>query len=162
MQCYYKGYVEYHSHRKSAWICQLKHLVNWYNVWCSVMIIITCDNKVIMFPTGMCVCVFMCLSRWISGRYSKEELVPHKWYFAGIAVRVCTHGAMDDITGSKSRSTFAIAITFFIVQFPSYSVEYVTHRADCWHWRFGFGLKIISGRKSKQFREFVKSMLCTR
>ena len=74
-----------------------------------------------MFPHSVfvCVCVVyvsvcLCLSRCLSGRFNYEGLVPHKPYFAGtlLGMSSCassashTHGVIDDVTGSQSKSNF--------------------------------------------------------
>ena len=64
-------------------------------------------------------CVFVCLSRCLSGRFNYEGLVPHKQYFAGtlLGMSSCasyvsrTHDVIDDVTRSQSRSNFEIDIS---------------------------------------------------
>ena len=72
----------------------------------------------ILVTDCMCVCLFVCdfvsLSRCLSGRFSYEELVSHKQYFAGtlLGMSNCasyvsrTHDVIDDVTRSQSRSNF--------------------------------------------------------
>ena len=77
--------------------------------------IITRVSEVIMFSP----CVFVCLSRCLSGRFNYEGLVPHKQYFAGTLLGMfsCasyvsrTHDVIDDVTRSQSRSNFEIDIS---------------------------------------------------
>ena len=65
----------------------------------------------------MCVC--LCLSRCLSGRFSYEGLVPHKQYFAGTLLEMSscasyvprTHDVIDDVTKWQSRSNFEIDIS---------------------------------------------------
>ena len=65
----------------------------------------------------MCVC--LCLSRCLSGRFNYEGLVPHKQYFAGILLDMSscasyvshTHDVIDDVTMWQSRSNFEIDIS---------------------------------------------------
>ena len=76
---------------------------------CNVMFI-TRVSEVIMFSP----CVFVCLSRCLSGRFNYEGLVPHKQYFPGtlLGMSSCasyisrTHDVIDDVTRSQSRSNF--------------------------------------------------------
>ena len=64
-------------------------------------------------------CVFVCLSRCLSGRFNYEGLVPHKQYFAGtlLGMSSCasyvsrTHDVIDDVTRSQGRSNFEIDIS---------------------------------------------------
>ena len=68
-----------------------------------------CDN---VFT--LCVCLFVSLSRCLSGRFNYEGPVPHKQYFAGalLGMSSCasyvsrTHAVIDDVTRSQSRSNF--------------------------------------------------------
>ena len=68
------------------------------------------------------VCVCLCLSRCLSGRFNYEGLVPHKLYFAGklLGTSSCasyvsrTHDVIDDVTGSQSRSNFEMDISLSI------------------------------------------------
>ena len=59
-----------------------------------MQVVITRDSEVMMFSpcVFVCVCVFvwLCLSRCLSGRFYYEGLVPHKWYFAGILLGIIT------------------------------------------------------------------------
>ena len=72
-----------------------------------------------MFPPRVFVCVCVCLSRCLSGRFNYEGLVPHKQYFAGtlLGMSSCasyvsrTHDGIDDVTRSQSRSNFEIDIS---------------------------------------------------
>ena len=65
------------------------------------------------------VCLFVSLSRCLSGRFNYEGLVPHKQYFAGTLLGMsscasyvsCTHDVIDDVTRSQSRSNFASDIS---------------------------------------------------
>ena len=65
----------------------------------------------------MCVC--LCLSWCLSGWFNYEGLVPHKPYFAVILLGMSscasyvsrTHGVIDDVTRSQSRSNFEIDIS---------------------------------------------------
>ena len=67
----------------------------------------------------MCVCLFVSLSRCLSGRFNYEGVVPHKQYFAGTLLRMSscasyvsrTHDVIDDVTRSQSRSNFEIDIS---------------------------------------------------
>ena len=60
------------------------------------------------------ICLFVSLSRCLSGRFNYEGLVPHKQYFAGtlLGMSSCasyvsrTHDVIDDVTRSQSRSNF--------------------------------------------------------
>ena len=83
-------------------------------------IVITRVSDVIMFSP----CVFVCLSRCLSGRFNYEGLVPHKQYFAGtlLGMSSCasyvsrTHAVIDDVTRSQSRSNFEIDISLSIFE----------------------------------------------
>ena len=78
------------------------------------------------FSPSVVVCLLVCLSRCLYGRFKYQELVPHKQYFAGKyeATPSCanyvlhTHDVIDDIIRSISRSNIKIAISWsvFIVQ----------------------------------------------
>ena len=65
-------------------------------------------------PCVFFVCDFVSLSRYLSGRFNYEGLVPHKQYFAGslLGMSSCasyasrTHDVIDDVTRSQSRSNF--------------------------------------------------------
>ena len=82
------------------------------------IIIITRVSEVIMFSpcvfVTLFVCLFVSLSRCLSGRFNYEGLVPHKQYFAGtlLGMSSCasyvsrTHDVIDDVTRSQSRSNF--------------------------------------------------------
>ena len=69
-------------------------------------------------------CVFVCLSRCLSGRFHYEGLVPHKQYFAGtlLGTSSCanyvsrTHDVIDDVTRSQSMSKFEIDISPLIFE----------------------------------------------
>ena len=71
----------------------------------------------IMFHILVCVC--LCLSRCLSGRFNYEGLVPHKQYFAGTLLEMSscasyvsrTHDVIDDVTRWQSRSKFEIDIS---------------------------------------------------
>ena len=60
------------------------------------------------------VCLFVSLSRCLSGRINYEGLVPHKQHFAGtlLGMSSCasyvsrTHDVIDDVTRSQSMSNF--------------------------------------------------------
>ena len=70
----------------------------------------------------MCGC--LCLSRYLSGRFNSEGLVPHKQYFAGtlLGMSGCasyvsrTHDVIDDVTRSQSRSNFEIDLSASIFE----------------------------------------------
>ena len=82
-------------------------------------------SEVIMFSPCVFVCLFVCvcvclyLSRFLSGRFDYEGLVPHKQYFAGtlLGMSSCasyvssTHDVIDDVTRSQNRSNFEIDIS---------------------------------------------------
>ena len=80
-----------------------------------VIMFITRVSDVIMFSP----CVFVCLSRCLSGRFNYEELVPHKQYFAGTLLGMSswasyvsrTHDVINYVTRSQSRSNFEIDIS---------------------------------------------------
>ena len=82
-------------------------------------IFITRVREVIMFSSCVFVCLFVSLSRCLSGRFNYEGLVPHKQYFAGtlLGMSSCasyvsrTHDIIDDVTRSQSRSNFEIDIS---------------------------------------------------
>ena len=65
-------------------------------------------------PFHLFVCLFVSLSRCLSGRFNYEGLVPHKQYFAGtlLGMSSCasyvsrTHDVINDVTRSQSRSNF--------------------------------------------------------
>ena len=67
----------------------------------------------------LCVCVWLCLSQYLSGRFNYEGLVPHKQYFAVALLGMfsCaryvsrTHVVVVDVTRSQSRSNFEINIS---------------------------------------------------
>ena len=60
------------------------------------------------------ICLFVSLSRCLSGRFNYEGLVPHKQYFSGtlLGMSSCasyvsrTHDVIDDVTRSQSRINF--------------------------------------------------------
>ena len=64
-------------------------------------------------------CLFVSLSRCLSGRFNYEGLVPHKQYFAGtlFGMSSCasyvsrTHDGIDEVTRSQSRSNFGSDIS---------------------------------------------------
>ena len=64
-------------------------------------------------------CLFVSLSRCLSGRFNYEGLVPHKQYFAGtlLGMSSCasyvsrTHDVIDDVTRSQNRSNFESGIS---------------------------------------------------
>ena len=72
-----------------------------------------------MFSPCVFVCVCLCLSRSLSGRFNYEGLVPHKQYYAGtlLGMSSCasyvsrTHDVIDHVTRSQSRSNFEINIS---------------------------------------------------
>ena len=74
------------------------------------ILVITRVSEVIMFSP----CVFVCLSRCLSGRFNYEGLVPHKQYFAGtlLGISSCasyvsrTHDVIDDVTRSQKNVKF--------------------------------------------------------
>ena len=84
----------------------------------SIIFIITRVSEVIMFSpcvfVTLFVCLFVSLSRCLSGRFNYEGLVPHKQNFAGtlLGMSSCasyvsrTHDVIDDVTRSQSRSNF--------------------------------------------------------
>ena len=84
----------------------------------SYRVIITRVSEVIMFSpcvfVTLFVCLFVSLSRCLSGRFNYEGLVPQKQYFAGtlLGMSSCasyvsgTHDVIDDVTRSQSRSNF--------------------------------------------------------
>ena len=80
----------------------------------TTLVIITRVSEVIMFSPCVFVCLFVSLSRCLSGRFNYEGLVPHKQYFAGtlLGMSSCasyvsrTHDVIDDVTRSQSRSNF--------------------------------------------------------
>ena len=133
------------------------------------------DNDVVMFFPGVFVCLFrdmvcvcVCLSRCLSERFNCEGLVPHRRYFAGRKMGVCSctsyvlqiHDIIDDVTRSKSRPNVKIVIT----QFLSYSVEtniviICVHGTSFWHIWVSVLVsvwKMIRSRESKPFLEIVK------
>ena len=65
------------------------------------------------------VCVCLCLSQCLSGRFNYEGLVSHKQYFAGTLLEMSscasyvlrTHDFIDDVTRRQSRSNFEIDIS---------------------------------------------------
>ena len=67
----------------------------------------------------LCVCLFVSLSRCLSGRFNYEGLVPHKQYFAGTLLEMSscacyvsrTHEVIDDVTRSQNMSNFKIDIS---------------------------------------------------
>ena len=81
-------------------------------------LVITRVSEVIMFSpcvfVTLFVCLFVSLSRCLSGQFNYEGLVPHKQYFAGtlLGMSSCasyvsrTHDVIDDVTRSQSRSNF--------------------------------------------------------
>ena len=93
-----------------------------WNIARRKLFVITRDSEVIIFSlcVFVCVCVSVCLcfSRFLSGQFNYEGLVPHKWYFAGILLGMPScgsyvlriHDVIDDVTRSQNRSTFEIAI----------------------------------------------------
>ena len=81
------------------------------------------DSQVILFSSSVFACLFVCLSRSLSGRFSYDGLVSHKQYFADLLSNCVsyvslTHGTYDDVPKSKSRRNLEIAITLsvFIVE----------------------------------------------
>ena len=82
-------------------------------------------SEVIMFSP----CVFVCLSRCLSGRFNYEGLVPHKHYFPGtlLGMSSCasyvsrTHDVIDDVTRSQSRSNFESDISPSIFELERWS-----------------------------------------
>ena len=90
-----------------------------------IAIFITRVSEVIMFSP----CVFVCLSRCLSGRFNYEGLVPHKQYFAGtlLGMSSCasyvsrTHDVIDDVTMSQSRSNFESGISPSIFELERWS-----------------------------------------
>ena len=94
-------------------------LIGLKGCWNRVPIIITRFGEVIMFSPCAFVCLFVSLSRFLSGRFNYEKLVPHKQYFAGtlLGMSSCasyvsrTHDVIDDVTISQSRSNFEMYIS---------------------------------------------------
>ena len=86
---------------------------------------ITRVSEVIMFSP----CVFVCLSRCLSGRFNYEGLMPHKQYFAGtlLGMSSCasyvsrTHDVIDDVTRSQSGSNFESDISPSIFELERWS-----------------------------------------
>ena len=70
------------------------------------------------------ICLFVSLSRCLSGRFNYEGLVPHKQYFAGtfLGMSSCanyvsrTHDVIDNVTRSQSRSNFEMGISSWIFE----------------------------------------------
>ena len=91
----------------------------------SLAIVITRVSEVIMFSP----CVFVCLSRCLSGRFNYEGLVPHKQYFPGtlLGMSSCasyvsrTHDVIDDVTRLQSRSNFESDISPSIFELERWS-----------------------------------------
>ena len=85
----------------------------------NAIVIITRVSEVIMFSPCVFVCLFVSLSRWLSGRFKYEGLVSHKQYFAGTLLWMSscasyvsrTHDVIDDVTRSQRRSNFEIDIS---------------------------------------------------
>ena len=89
----------------------------------TIRLIITRVSEVIMFSpcvfVTLFVCLFVSLSRCLSGRFNYEGLVPHKQNFAGTMLRMfscasyvsCTHDVIDDVIRSQSRSNFETDIS---------------------------------------------------
>ena len=81
------------------------------------VIIITRVSEVIMFSPCVFVCLFVSLSRCLSGRFDYEELVPQDFAGTLLGMSSCasyvsrTHDVIDDITRSQSRSNFEIDIS---------------------------------------------------
>ena len=94
---------------------------------------ITRVSEVIMFSpcvfVTLFVCLFVSLSRCLSGRFNYEGLVPHKQYFAGtlLGMSSCasyvsrTHDVIDDVTRSQSRSNFESDISPSIFELERWS-----------------------------------------
>ena len=94
-------------------------------VWIRWPLFITRVSEVIIFSP----CVFVCLSRCLSGRFNYEGLVPHKQYFTGtlLGMSSCasyvsrTHDVIDDVTRSQSRSNFESDISPSIFELERWS-----------------------------------------
>ena len=85
------------------------------------------------FHPAVCVCLFVCLfvslSRCLSGRFNYEALVPHKQYFASTLLGMSsfasyvsrTHDVIYDVTRPQSKSKFEIDISpsIFELERPS-------------------------------------------
>ena len=126
--------------------------------------IITRVSEVIMFSP----CVFVCLSRCLSGRFNYEGLVPHKQYFAGtlLGMSSCasyvsrTHDVIDDVTRSQSRSNFEIDISPSIFELERRSKAQNVGNAhgylsDIFNFRYNFRLKSLSrAQNSGHFENF--------
>ena len=77
-----------------------------------------------MFSPWVFVCLFVSLSRCLSGRFNYAGPVPHKQYFASILLGMSscasyvsrTHDVIDDVTRSQSRSNFEIGISLSIFE----------------------------------------------
>ena len=94
----------------------------------TIRLIITRISEVIMFSpcvfVTLFVCLFVSLSRCLSGRFNYEGLVPHKQNFAGTMLRMsscasyvsCTHDVIDDVIRSQSRSNFETDISPLIFE----------------------------------------------
>ena len=94
---------------------------------------ITRVSEVIMFSpcvfVTLFVCLFVSLSRCLSGRFNYEGLMPHKQYFAGtlLGMSSCasyvsrTHDVIDDVTRSQSRSNIESGISPPIFELESRS-----------------------------------------
>ena len=107
-------------HNPSLWSAIIQHTrpsANglWYLALAIYMfVVITRVSEVIMFSPCVFVCLFVSLSRCLSGRFNHEGLVPHKQYVAGtlLGMSSCasyvlrTHDVIDDVTRSQSRSNF--------------------------------------------------------
>ena len=103
--------------------------------------VITRDSEVIMFSPCVFVCVCLCLSQYLSGRFNYEGLVPHKQYFAGtlLGMSSCasyvsrTHDVIDDNTRSQSRSNFEIDISPLIFELRHRSKAQNVGNANGYH-----------------------------
>ena len=105
----------------------------------------------------MCVCLFVSLSRCLSGRFNCEGLVPHKQYFAGtmLGMSSCasyvsrTHDVIDDVTKSQSKSNFEIDISPSIFELERRSKAQNVRNAHCYcsgifSFRYNFRWKSLS------------------
>ena len=110
-----------------------------------------------MFSTGVFVCLFVSLSRCLSGRFNYEGLVPHKQYFAGTLLGMpsyasyvsCTHDVIDDVTRSQSKSNFEIDISPSIFELERRSKAQNIGNAsgylfDIFNFRYDFHWKSLS------------------
>ena len=94
-----------------------------------------------MFSPCVFVCLFVSLSRCLSGRFNYEGRVPHKRYFAGTLLEMSscasyvsrTHDVIDDVTRSQNRSNFEIDISPSIFQLQRRSKAQKCSRLSFWY-----------------------------